>query len=174
MSSATHTMVLNLKPRSPNDFSTPSARDMNALLSDARQLQAAARSGTPQHLLRGKNFGLLCDAADDADAALFQRAATALGARVAQLRTSLSTLSTPEEVQHTARVLGRLYDAVDCIGMAPEMVARISAEAGVPVFQAIASVQHPTAGLAHLLDGSSTLDDRRCIVIQAVLLGALA
>ena len=174
MSCSTHTMVTNLKPGSLNDFTTLSAQDMNALLARARELQFAARSGAPQRLLAGKNVGLLCEAADDADAALFQRAAMALGARVAQLRTSLSKLGTPDEVRHTARLLGRLYDAVDCMGMAPDLVNRISAEAGVPVFEGIASAQHPTAGLARLLDGSATLDDRRCLVIQAVLLSALA
>ena len=167
-------MAPTLKPRSLNDFATLSAQDTSALLARAHELQFAARSGTPQRLLGGKNLGLLCEAADDADAALFQRAAMALGAQVAQLRTSLSTLSTPDEVRHTARVLGRLYDAVDCMGMAPELVIVIGAEAGVPVFEGIASAQHPTAGLARLLDGSATLADRRCLVIQAVLLSALA
>ena len=167
-------MVTNLKTGSLNDFTTLSAQDMNALLVRARELQLAARSGAPQRLLAGKNFGLLCEAADDADAALFQRAAMALGARVAQLRTSLSKLGAPDEVRHTARVLGRLYDAVECIGMAPDLVNRISAEADVPVFEGIASAQHPTAALARQLDGSATLDERRCLVMQAVLLSALA
>lgn len=167
-------MATNLKPGSLNDFTTLSAQNMNALLARARELQLAAHSGAPQRLLAGKNVGLICEAADHADAALFQRAAMALGAQVAQLRTRLSKLSTPDEVRHTARVLGRLYDAVDCMGMAPEMVILISTEAGVPVFEGIASAQHPTAGLARLLDSSAPLDDRRCLVIQAVLLSALA
>ena len=159
-------MALNLKPRSLHDFATLSAQDMSALLADARELESAARSGTTRRVLRGKNFGLLCDAVDGTDAALFQRAASALGAQVAQLRPSLSELSTPQEVRHTARVLGRLYDAVDCVGMPSDLVDQIGAEAGIPVLEGISSVKHPTAGLACLLDNSATFDDRRCLVIR--------
>jgi hypothetical protein len=44
----------------------------------------------------------------------------------------------------------------------------------VPVFEAISSSRHPTARLALRLDHPPALDDRRCAVMQAVLLGALA
>ena len=167
-------MVLHLKHRSLNDFSDMSSHDMGALLAQARELQSASRMGTSQRMLRGKNLGLLCDAADDAGAALFERAATALGAHVAHLRPSLSESSTAQEVQHTARVLGRLSDAVDCVGMAPDLVRRISAEAGVPVFGGIASSGHPTACLVDGLDADTAPEDNRCLVIQAALLSALA
>ena len=169
----TDTMVLNLKQRSLNDFATMSALDMGTLLAQARELQRAMRAGSPQRALRGKNLGLMCDASDDGDAALFQRAASTLGAHVAYLRPSLSELSTPDEVSHTARVLGRLYDAVDCVGMAPALVRSIGTHAGVPVFESIASPRHPIAQLADQLDGGTTHDDKRCLVIQAVLLNAL-
>ena len=167
-------MVPNLKHRSLTDFADMSSHDMSALLTQARELQSASRMGASQSLLRGKNLGLLCDAADAAGAALFQRAATALGAHVAHLRPSLSESSTAQEVQHTARVLGRLYDAVDCVGMAPDLVRRIGTEAGVPVFEGIASPHHPTARLASELDPDARSEDNRCLVIQAVLLSALA
>ena len=167
-------MVPNLKHRSLNDFAAMSPQEMGALLAQARALQSASRAGTSPRTLRGKNLGLLCDTADDAGAALFQRAASALGAHVAHLRPSLSASSTPQEVQHTARVLGRLYDAVDCVGMEPDLVRRISADAGVPVFDGIASSSHPTARLADRLDAGTALEDNRCLVIQAVLLSALA
>jgi len=169
----TDTMVLNLKQRSLNDFATMSALDMGTLLARALELQRSMRAGAPQRALRGKNLGLMCDASDDGDAALFQRAASTLGAQVAHLRPSLSELSTADEVSHTARVLGRLYDAVDCVGMPPDLVRRIGTHAGVPVFEAIASPRHPTARLAGLLDAEAAPDDNRCLVIQAVLLSAL-
>ncbi len=143
------------------------------MLANARGLQNAWRSGTEQRPLRGKNVALLCDAADDGNAALFQRAAATLGAQVARLRPSLSERSAPQDVQDTARVLGRLYDAVDCVGMAADLVRRIGDEAGVPVFEAIGSTSHPTTALADLLDDATPIDDRRCLVIQAVLLAAL-
>ncbi len=166
-------MVPPLKHRSLNDFATLSAQDIGAVLSCARELQRAARAGAAPRALRGKNFGLLCDADDDGDAALFERAASAQGAQVARVHASLSEHSSPQEVLHTARLLGRLYDAVDCVGMAPDLVRRIGAEAGVPVFEHIASPHHPTAPLAAQLEGDGSDDAKRCLVIQAVLLCAL-
>ena len=123
--------------------------------------------------LRGKNLALLCDTVDADGAALFQRAASQLGAQVAHLRPSLSRFSTLHEVQHTARVLGRLYDAMDCVGMPADLVLEIGAAAGVPVFEAMSSSLHPMVRLAEQLDGLD-IDDKRCAVMQAVLLGALA
>jgi ornithine carbamoyltransferase len=167
-------MVPPLKYRSLNDFATLSEQDTGALLARACELQHAARAGAAPRALRGKNIGVLCAAADDdGDAALFERAASAQGAQVARVHASLSELSSPQEVLHTARLLGRLYDAVDCVGMTPDLVRRIGAEAGVPVFERIASPRHPTARLAAQLDGDASDDARRCLVIQAVLLSAL-
>lgn len=165
-------MTQNPMARLP-ELASASNDDAAAVLARARALQVAARAGMPTLPLRGKNLGLLCDSADAHDGALFQRAASALGAQVAHVRPSLSETSTPQEIQHTARLLGRLYDAIDCVGMAPALVGKIGAGAGVPVFEGIASPHHPTARLAGLLDAALGDDDRRCLVIQAVLLDAL-
>ncbi len=173
MQAPAHTMVQPLKQRSLTDFAAMSAQDTDALLALASELQNASHIGMNTRLLRGKNLALLCDSVDVDGADLFQRAASALGAQVAHLRPSLSGFSTPQEVQHTARVLGRLYDAMDCVGMPPDLVHRIGAAAGVPVFEALSSSRHPTGQLADRLD-ALTIDDRRCAILQALLLGALA
>ena len=156
----------------PADAMSPSSLD--ALLAHARTLQRAAQAGATQSLLRGKNLGLLCEATDAVDAELFRRAAIELGAHVAHLRPSLSELSTPQEVRHTARMLGRLYDAVECQSMAPALVAQMGRDAGVPIYDGIASDQHPTATLAALLGGDTSPADNRRFVLQAVLLSTLA
>jgi ornithine carbamoyltransferase len=148
--------------------------ELNAVLGQARALQSAARDGTTQPMLRGKNLGLLCESEDDPDALLFRRAALKLGAHVSFIRPSLSELSTPGDVRHTARMLGRLYDAVECQGAAHTLAGQIGAHAGVPVYDAIASAGHPTAGLAALLGDDTSLGDNRCFVLQAMLIGTIA
>jgi len=172
----------DLQQRSVLAFERMSAHETSVVLDSARTLQRAARDGRtptpqtplqtpplPQTPLRGKNLGLLSEA-DDGDAALFRQAATELGAHVAQIRPSLSGLSTPQEVQHTARMLGRLYDAVECQGMAAALVQQVGVAAGVPVYDGIAGQAHPTARLAALLGGDSSAADNRRFVLQAVLL----
>ena len=161
-----HHGVLAFDPMPPHDVSL--------VLDHARALQLAARAGDLRASLRGRKFGLMCEADKDGDAALFRRAAVELGACVAQLRSSLTELSTPQEVQHTARMLGRLYDAVECQGMAPSLVHRLGIDAGVPVYDGIACQHHPTATLCALLDGDSSALDKRRFVLQAVLLSTVA
>lgn len=151
-----------------------SASHMHAVLSQARALQSAAGGGTMHALLRGKNLGLLCESGDAPEAVLFRRAALELGAHVSYIRPSLSELSTAGDVQHTARMLGRLYDAVECQGVTPALARRIGAEAGVPVYDGIASPGHPTARLAALLGSATSLEDNRRFVLQAVLLDTIA
>ena len=144
------------------------------LLCRARMLRQAALEGTPPPLLRGKNLGVLRETQDSEALALFHRAAGELGAHVATMRSSLSASSAPQEVQHTARMLGRLYDAVECQGMAPALVQQIARHAGIPVYDGAAMESHPTARLAELLgDGASPADNRR-FVLQAFLLESVA
>lgn len=150
-----------------------SPQDTRALLERAWALQSAWRNGAMQPLLRGKNLGLVCNVADGTPGALFQRAATALGAHVAVLQPSLSERSSAEEVRQTAHVLGRLYDAIDCIALDAGLIRRIGTQAQVPVFEDIGTPGHPTARLAGQLDPSLPESDRHCLVIQAVLVGAL-
>jgi len=149
-----------------------SPQDVAAVLANARALQRAVQAGTNQPLLRGKNIGLLCNSADDEDAVFFRAAALDLGAHVTHIRPSLSEFSTLQEVQHTARVLGRLYDAVECQGIPAALVQRIADAAGVPVYDGIASGRHPTARLAELL-GDGDLAGNRRFLLQAVLLGSI-
>jgi ornithine carbamoyltransferase len=159
--------------RSPIDFNRMSPHDVSTVLASARTLRRAALAGATQPLLRGKNFALLCEA-DDTEAALFRDAAAELGAHVAQIRPSLSELSTSNDVQHTARMLGRLYDALECQGMPASLVRQVGAGAGVPVYDGIALPGHPTARLAEQLDGDDAPADKRRYVLQAVLLGTLS
>ena len=155
-------------------------RDLSIVLDHARALQLATRAGDLRASLRGRKLGLMCEVDGNgenesaSDAALFRRAAVELGAHVALIRPSLTELSTPQEVQHTARMLGRLYDAVECQGMAPDLVHQIGVDAGVPIYDGIASQHHPTAQLDGLLGGDSSPLDKRRFVLQAVLLSTVA
>jgi ornithine carbamoyltransferase len=126
-----------------------------------------------QRPLHGKKLGLLCGVADDHDARLFTRAANVLGAQVALLRPSLSASSSAAEVQRTARVLGRLYEALGCIGMPHDLLLRIGADAGVPVFDGLASVANASGRFARLSAAEPDSDEWRCAAIQALLLSVL-
>ena len=132
-----------------------------------------SRRGKRQSLLRGKNLGLLCESDDSEEALRFRRAATDLGARVAQIRPELSAASSTPEVADTGRMLGRLYDGIECLGLNATVVKRLGAAANVPVFDGIASASHPTARLAAQLGGRASSDEGHRFMVQAMLLSTL-
>ncbi len=150
-----------------------SPRDSDAVLANARLLERAAEARQTAGLLRGKNLGLLCESEDAGDAILFCRAAKDLGAHVAHIRPSISELSEPRMIRRTARMLGRLYDAVECQGLPADLVRQVAEEAGVPVYDGVACADHPTAALAELLGGTRSPADNRHLVLQAALLSSI-
>lgn len=157
-------------------FHALSPQDETALVSRARLLQAAFLRGIPSTQLKGKKLGILCDESNDGSEKqlLFQRAARELGAHVAIIRPALSNLGNSGEIEHTARVLGRFYDALECQGMAPEVVRQIGRHAGIPVYDGLACAGHSTARLAALLDERTSPAENRRFVLQALLSGSVA
>jgi ornithine carbamoyltransferase len=149
-----------------------SANDSAVLLGNARLLQRAAEPR--QTLLRGKKLALLCESEEGADATLFRDAASELGAHVSHIRPRLADLHQAEDLQHTARMLGRLYDGIECQGLAHDLVELVGREAGVPVYDGLASERHPTASLATMLGDAEPPKKLRQLVLQTVLLSTLA
>jgi hypothetical protein len=80
--------------------------DSSVLLATARMLQRETQSGSRQSWLRGKNIGLFGAADDGAEAMLLRRAATELGAKVAQVRPFPDDAPAPAEIELTARLIG--------------------------------------------------------------------
>ncbi|WP_183237537.1 ornithine carbamoyltransferase, partial [Croceibacterium atlanticum] len=56
-----------------------------------------------------------------------------------------------ESMKDTARVLGRMYDAIEYRGFGQEKVEELAAHAGVPVFNGLTDEFHPTQMLADLM-----------------------
>ncbi|MFL6663308.1 MAG: ornithine carbamoyltransferase [Rhizobacter sp.] len=163
-----------VSPGSSQSIGDLSAIAVNALLARAQGLQLAAQAGTRLRPLLGKNIGLMCESVDAEDAVFFRAAAAELGARVSHVRPSLSGRSTAHEIESTARLLGRLYDALECQGLAPTLVAQIGRDSGVPTYDGLGSKEHPTVRLAASMPSSGSAAENRRFVLQAVLLGALA
>ena len=147
---------------------------VSAVLERARALSVGANQGKPVVCLKGKNIALLACNGDVDAAARFCAAAAELGAQVAHVKCELSESSPAAEIADTARLLGRLYDAVECQGLPERVVRLVSKEAGIPVFDGIACAHHPSAALAASLDTTLAPEQRRRLVIQALLVDATA
>ena len=144
------------------------------VLRDVRAVQAAAREGRLMGLLPGRRFALVCESELSSDSALFTQAATELGSHVSHVRTNLSEEAPWHEVRHTAHLLGRLYDALECQNLAGRVVRGVALEAGVPVFDGLGSSCDTWATLAALVPACSSALEQRLRLVQAVLLRTLA
>jgi ornithine carbamoyltransferase len=175
-------MVYSTTPRvdDETDFDPLSPDDAAAIVEGARELMQAASKGEVNDALKGKQLALMCaneaqgdvpkGHAENSDAALFRQAASRLGAHVARIRPRLNAESSAPELRRLALMLGRLYDAVECQGLSLDLVLKIRAQAGVPVYFKLASEGHPTAALADRLPGGGSLREKRLFVLQAALL----
>jgi ornithine carbamoyltransferase len=66
-----------------------------------------------------------------------------LGGTVALLDANDRLSSAFERVPDAARMLGRLYNAIDCCDLPTPLVEQIDAHSGVPVFNGVARPEHP-------------------------------
>jgi ornithine carbamoyltransferase len=129
------------------------AASIFATFAAAERLRTNARAGTAGQPLRGKNLALLLGPSPAREVSALRRAAQELGARVAELRFAepADPASGRNDVRALARMLGRMYDAVDCGALGAATVRQIEQEAGVPVYHGLCLDEHPARMLADLM-----------------------
>lgn len=130
------------------DFTADETRHVLDL---AAELKAARRAGREQPRLAGKNIVLIFEKTSTRTRCAFEVAAFDQGAHVTYLGPDSSQLGHKESVADTARVLGRMYDAIEFRGFAQAAVETLAAHAGVPVYNGLTDQFHPTQMLADVL-----------------------
>jgi ornithine carbamoyltransferase len=143
--------MFNLHNRSLLSLEGLTARDFHYLLELSRELKRAKASGTEQQKLRGKNIALLFEKASTRTRCAFEVAAYDQGAHVSFIGPGDSQLGEKESVRDTARVLGRLYDAIEYRGFEQSIVQELAEYAGVPVYNGLTNQFHPTQVLADFM-----------------------
>lgn len=144
-------MAFNLNNRhflTLRDF-TP--REIAFLLKLAADLKAAKYAGTEVPQLCGKEIALIFEKDSTRTRVGFEVAAFDQGAHVTYLGPSGNHLGHKESVKDTARVLGRVYDAIEYRGYGQAVVEELAEHAGVPVYNGLTDEFHPTQVLADFL-----------------------
>jgi ornithine carbamoyltransferase len=131
-----------------NDFS---AEEITYLLDLAAELKAAKREGREEQRLRGREIALIFEKDSTRTRCAFEVAAYDQGAHVTFIGPSGSHMGHKETVKDTARVLGRMYDAIEYRGFAETAADELAAWAGVPVYNGLTDEWHPTQILADFL-----------------------
>lgn len=141
----------NIRHRNLWSVESLSPTEIRDVLDAARRLRLAGASGQAGSPLRGRNLALLHESPPDTANDGLRSAALGLGAQVSHLRPADARITPAGADTATLRMLGRLYDAIDCEAMPPALVADVAREAGVPVFNGLGHARHPTRVLAELL-----------------------
>ena len=126
-------------------------RELRHLLQLAEALKTAKYAGTESPRLAGKEIALIFEKSSTRTRSAFEVAAFDQGAHVTYLDPSGSQLGHKESVADTARVLGRMYDAIEFRGNKQSDVETLAEFAGVPVYNGLTDEWHPTQMLADFL-----------------------
>ena len=143
--------MLNLRNRSFLKEVDFSPRELRHLLELSEAVKTAKYAGTEVQRLCGKEIALIFEKTSTRTRSAFEVAAFDQGAHVTYLDPSGSQMGHKESVADTARVLGRMFDAIEFRGNHQSDVEQLAAHAGVPVYNGLTDEWHPTQMLADFL-----------------------
>lgn len=144
-------MAFNIHNRSLLSLMHHSPRELRYLLDLSRDLKRARYTGSEQQHLKGKNIALIFEKSSTRTRCAFEVAAYQQGANVTYIDPTSSQIGHKETIKDTARVLGRMYDAIEYRGFSQAIVEELARYAGVPVFNGLTDEYHPTQMLADVL-----------------------
>jgi ornithine carbamoyltransferase len=143
--------VVDLHGRNFLTLADYSADELRYLLDLAAELKAAKKEGREERRLVGKEIALIFEKDSTRTRCAFEVAAYDQGAHVTFIGPSGSHMGHKETVKDTARVLGRMYDAIEYRGFGENVADELAEWAGVPVFNGLTDEWHPTQILADFL-----------------------
>ncbi len=117
----------------------------------AERLKKEKQDGHFPQRLKHKNIALLFEKNSTRTRCAFTVAAADEGAHPEFLGKNDIQFGTKESVADTARVLGRMFDGIQFRGFQHRTVEELAKHAGVPVWNGLTDLYHPTQILADLL-----------------------
>jgi ornithine carbamoyltransferase len=148
----------NLRGRHLMKLADFTPEELTYLLDLAAELKAAKKEGREEQKLVGKEIALIFEKDSTRTRCAFEVAAYDQGAHVTFIGPSGSHMGHKETVKDTARVLGRMYDAIEYRGFGQDSAEGLARWAGVPVYNGLTDEWHPTQILADFLTFREHLD----------------
>ena len=125
--------------------------ELQHLIDLAAELKAAKRAGTEQRNLSGRSIALIFEKSSTRTRCAFEVAAYDQGGHVTYLDPSSSQIGHKESAADTARVLARMFDAIEFRGKSQATVEELAQYSDVPVYNGLTDEWHPTQMLADFL-----------------------
>ncbi len=144
-------MAVNLRGRSLLSLLHHSPEEIRHLVDLAVELKAAKAQRREEPFLRDRSIALIFEKTSTRTRCAFEVAAADQGASTTFLEPGSSQIGHKESTKDTARVLGRIFDAIEYRGSAQSVVEQLAEYAGVPVYNGLTDDWHPTQMLADVL-----------------------
>ncbi|WP_373680892.1 ornithine carbamoyltransferase [Halanaerobium congolense] len=151
-------MAYNLKGRNFLTLKDFSKEEIEYLLTLAEDLKSKKRAGIKGNNLAGKNIALIFEKPSTRTRCAFVVAARDEGGKPEYLGKNDIQLGKKESVADTARVLGRFFDGIEFRGFEHQTVEILGEYAGVPVWNGLTDLYHPTQILADFLTLKENFD----------------
>jgi ornithine carbamoyltransferase len=150
--------VTNLRGRSFLNLADFTPDEIVQLLDLSAELKAEKKERRETQHLAGREIALIFEKDSTRTRCAFEVAAYDQGAHVTYLGPGGSHMGHKETVKDTARVLGRMFDAIEYRGFSEESVDELAKWSGVPVFNGLTDDWHPTQILADFLTFREHID----------------
>lgn len=144
-------MISSLKGKSLLTLKDFTPDEITGLIDLAIQLKNKKAMGIKGNLLEGKNIALIFEKPSTRTRCAFTVGCIDEGAHPEYLGKGDIQLGHKESVEDTARVLGRLFDGIEFRGFSHETVEKLAKYSGVPVWNGLTDLYHPTQVLADLM-----------------------
>ncbi|MFY1027555.1 ornithine carbamoyltransferase [Actinobacillus seminis] len=144
-------MQVNLKGRHFLRLMDFTPQEVQYLIDLAAELKKAKKSGVEKQTLKGKNIALIFEKTSTRTRCSFEVGAYDQGANVTYINPEGSQIGHKESMKDTARVLGRMYDAIQYRGYGQHLVETLAEFSGVPVWNGLTDDFHPTQIIADFL-----------------------
>src|SRR5262245_29235081 len=145
--------------------------ELQYLLDLSRDLKRAKYAGTEVPRMRGKNVALIFEKTSTRTRCAFEVATYDQGGHVTYLDPNSSQIGHKESAGDTARVLSRMFDAIEFRGKAQTTVEELAEGSDVPVYNGLTNEWHPTQMLADFLTMSEHGDGRPIHEISYCFMG---
>lgn len=142
---------MNLKGRSFLTLKDFTPEEIDYLLDLATELKKKKKAGIIGDTMKGKNVALIFEKPSTRTRCAFTIGCTDEGAHPEYLGKDDIQLGHKESIEDTARVLGRMFDAIEFRGFEHEKVEKLAKYSGVPVWNGLTDDYHPTQILADFL-----------------------
>ena len=144
-------MAVNLKGKSFLTLMQFTPEEIRYLLDLGHDLKAKKRMGIKGDLLEGKNIVLLFEKTSTRTRCSFEVACHDEGGHVTFLDSGSSQFGKKESIEDSAKVLGRFFDGIEYRGFDQKVVEDLALYSGVPVWNGLTDVDHPTQILADMM-----------------------